>query len=95
MQNMTCALGSGNNVLSVILRTLQNLFFAVSLCLFSVSLKTLSGTNEIQDFETLKLASLLRGCELNSTGNSLQITSTLSSVHCGLNRDVAFLQRQP
>lgn len=69
--------------------------FAVSLCLFSVSLKTLSGTNVTQGFETLKLASLLRDIELNSTGNLLQITSTMSSVHCGLNRDVSLQQRQP
>lgn len=69
--------------------------FAALLCLFSLSLKTLSGTNETESFETLKLASPLRVCELNSTGNLLQITSAMSSVLCGLNRDVAFQQRQP
>lgn len=69
--------------------------FAASLCMFYVSLKTLPGTNETQGFETCKVASLLRKCELNSTGNLLQITSTMRSVLCGLNRDVVFQQRQP
>lgn len=69
--------------------------FAASLCLFPVSLKILSGTNETPGFETLRLASLLRVYELNLTGNLLQLTTIMNSVLCGLNRDVTFLQRQP